>query len=173
MDKIGIVFQNPQLFSGISIFDNVRLAKKDASKDEVYEALRLARCDDFIEKFKDKYGAIIGADGIILSGGEKQRLSIASFFLKNPKIIILDEASAAADPYNEYELQIAFKSLIKNRTTIMIAHRLSSIRGASEILLVEDGKIVERASHDNLLKENGKYKNFVDLYETANEWRVN
>lgn len=173
MDKIGIVFQNPQLFSGISIFDNVRLAKKDASKDEVYEALRLARCDGFIEKFKDKYDAVIGADGINLSGGEKQRISIARIFLKNPKIIILDEASAAADPENEYELQIAFKSLIKNRTTIMIAHRLSSIRGASEILLVEDGKIVERASHDNLLKENGKYKNFVSLYETANEWRVN
>lgn len=172
MKNIGIVFQNPKLFQGISIFENVKLANKDADDEEVYKALKLARCDDFIDKFKDKYDAIIGAEGINLSGGEKQRISIARIFLKDPKIIILDEASAAADPENEYELQIAFKELIKDRTTIMIAHRLSSIRGVDEILLVEDGKILERGSHDELMKEDSRYKKFIEMYNEANEWRV-
>ena len=172
MKNIGIVFQNPKLFQGISIFENVKLANKDAEDEEVYKALKLARCDDFIDKFKDKYDAIIGAEGINLSGGEKQRISIARIFLKDPKIIILDEASAAADPENEYELQIAFKELIKDRTTIMIAHRLSSIRGVDEILLVEDGKILERGSHDELMKEDSRYKKFIEMYNEANEWRV-
>ncbi len=172
MKNIGIVFQNPKLFQGISIFENVKLANKDADDEEVYKALKLARCDEFIDKFKDKYDAIIGAEGINLSGGEKQRISIARIFLKDPKIIILDEASAAADPENEYELQIAFKELIKDRTTIMIAHRLSSIRGVDEILLVEDGKILERGSHDDLMKEDSRYKKFIEMYNEANEWRV-
>ena len=93
-------------------------------------------------------------------------------FLKDPKIIILDEASAAADPENEYELLLAFSELIKNRTTIMIAHRLSSVRGVDEILLVEDGKVVERGSHSDLMEGKTRYRDFVDLYESANEWRV-
>lgn len=170
--NIGIVFQNPKLFNGISIFENVSLAKKEASKEEVLRALKLARCDEFIDKFKGGYDAVIGAEGINLSGGEKQRLSIARIFLKDPKIIILDEASAAADPENEYELQIAFKELIKNRTTIMIAHRLSSIRGVDEILLIDGGKLIERGSHDKLIEEDSEYKKFVEMYNKANEWRV-
>lgn len=172
MKNIGIVFQNPQLFQGISIFENVKLGKSDASDEEVLRALKLARCDEFIDKFKDGYDVVIGAEGVNLSGGEKQRVSIARIFLKDPKIIIMDEASAAADPENEYELQIAFKELIKNRTTIMIAHRLTSIRGVDEILLIEDGKLIERGSHDKLYEEDGKYKKFVEMYMKANEWRV-
>ncbi|QQT91303.1 ABC transporter ATP-binding protein [Peptoniphilus harei] len=172
MKNIGIVFQNPQLFQGISIFENVKLAKSDASDEEVLRALKIARCDEFIYKFKDAYDVVIGAEGVNLSGGEKQRVSIARIFLKDPKIIIMDEASAAADPENEYELQIAFKELIKNRTTIMIAHRLTSIRGVDEILLIEDGKLIERGSHDILYKEDSKYKKFVEMYNSANEWRV-
>lgn len=172
MKNIGIVFQNPQLFQGISIFENVKLAKSDASDEEVLRALKIARCDEFIDKFKDAYDVVIGAEGVNLSGGEKQRVSIARIFLKDPKIIIMDEASAAADPENEYELQIAFKELIKNRTTIMIAHRLTSIRGVDEILLIEDGKLIERGSHDILYKEDSKYKEFVEMYNSANEWRV-
>ncbi len=172
MNSIGIVFQNPKLFKGLSIFDNVKLAKKDASDKEVLKALELARCNEFIDKFKDGYKTIIGAEGINLSGGENQRISIARIFLKNPKIIILDEASAAADPENEYELQVAFKNLIKDRTVIMIAHRLSSIRGAYEILVVLDGKIIERGSHQNLMNKDSRYKKFVNLYEMANDWRV-
>ena len=172
MKNIGIVFQNPQLFQGISIFENVKLGKSDATDEEVLRALRLARCDEFIDKFKEGYDVVIGAEGVNLSGGEKQRVSIARIFLKNPKIIIMDEASAAADPENEYELQRAFKELIKNRTTIMIAHRLTSIRGVDEILLIEDGKLIERGSHDKLYKEDSKYKKFVEMYMKANEWRV-
>ena len=172
MKNIGIVFQNPQLFQGISIFENVKLAKSDASDEDVLRALKIARCDEFIDKFKDAYDVVIGAEGVNLSGGEKQRVSIARIFLKDPKIIIMDEASAAADPENEYELQIAFKELIKNRTTIMIAHRLTSIRGVDEILLIEDGKLIERGSHDILYKEDSKYKKFVEMYNSANEWRV-
>lgn len=172
MKNIGIVFQNPQLFQGISIFENVKLAKSDASDEEVLRALKIARCDEFIDKFKDAYDVVIGAEGVNLSGGEKQRVSIARIFLKDPKIIIMDEASAAADPENEYELQIAFKELIRNRTTIMIAHRLTSIRGVDEILLIEDGKLIERGSHDILYKEDSKYKKFVEMYNSANEWRV-
>ena len=172
MKNIGIVFQNPQLFQGISIFENVKLAKSDASDEEVLRALKIARCDEFIDKFKDAYDVVIGAEGVNLSGGEKQRVSIARIFLKDPKIIIMDEASAAADPENEYELQRAFKELIKNRTTIMIAHRLTSIRGVDEILLIEDGKLIERGSHDILYKEDSKYKKFVEMYNSANEWRV-
>ena len=172
MQNIGIVFQNPKLFSGISIFENVKLAKEDASDEEVYKALKLARCDEFINKFKDKYDSVIGADGIDLSGGETQRVSIARIFLKDPRIIILDEASAAADPENEFELQVAFKDLIKNRTTIMIAHRLSSIRGVDEILFVENGRIIERGSHKELMESETSYKKFVNLYESANEWRM-
>ena len=172
MKNIGIVFQNPQLFQGISIFENVKLGKSDATDEEVLRALKLARCDEFINKFKDAYDVVIGAEGVNLSGGEKQRVSIARIFLKDPKIIIMDEASAAADPENEYELQIAFKELIKNRTTIMIAHRLTSIRGVDEILLIEDGRLAERGSHDKLYNEDSKYKKFVEMYMKANEWRV-
>lgn len=172
MKNIGIVFQNPQLFQGSSIFENVKLGKSDATDEEVLRALKLARCDEFIGKFKDAYDAVIGAEGINLSGGEKQRVSIARIFLKDPKIIIMDEASAAADPENEYELQVAFKELIKNRTTIMIAHRLTSIRGVDEILLIEDGKLIERGSHHKLYEEDSKYKKFVEMYMKANEWRV-
>lgn len=172
MKNIGIVFQNPKLFKDLSIFENVKIANKEASDEEVIRSLKLARCDEFINKFKDGYNAVIGEDGINLSGGEIQRISIARIFLKNPKIIILDEASAAADPENEYELQIAFKELIKNRTTIMIAHRLSSIRGVDEILVVENGKVIERGSHSELMDRQSRYKEFVNLYESANDWRV-
>ena len=170
--NIGMVYQNPKLFQGISIFENVKLAKKDASDKEVYEALKLAKCDQFIDRFEDGYDSIIGASGVNLSGGEIQRVSIARIFLKDPKVIILDEASAAADPENEYELQQAFKSLMEGKTVIMIAHRLSSIRGVDEILVVEDGNIIERGSHDYLMEKEARYKQFVDLYDEANQWRI-
>ena len=172
MDNIGMVYQNPKLFQGISIFENVKLAKKDSSEKEVYDALKLAKCDQFIDRFEDGYDSIIGASGVNLSGGEIQRVSIARIFLKDPKVIILDEASAAADPENEYELQQAFKSLMEGKTVIMIAHRLSSIRGVDEILVVEDGNIIERGSHDYLIEKEARYKQFVDLYDEANQWRI-
>ena len=172
METVGMVFQQAKLFEGLSIYDNVRLADPEANQKEVHRALALARCEEFKDKFPAGYDTVIGADGVKLSGGECQRVAIARLFLKDPKILILDEASAAADPENEYEIQKAFSNLMKGRTTIMIAHRMSSIRGVDEILFIEGGKVVERGNHDALMKEDGRYARFVNLYHEANEWRI-
>lgn len=172
METVGMVFQQAKLFEGLSIYDNVRLADPEANQKEVHRALALARCEEFKDKFPAGYDTVIGADGVKLSGGECQRVAIARLFLKDPKILILDEASAAADPENEYEIQKAFSNLMKGRTTIMIAHRMSSIRGVDEILFIEGGKVVERGDHDALMKEDGRYARFVNLYHEANEWRI-
>ena len=172
METVGMVFQQAKLFEGLSIYDNVRLADPEANQEEVHRALALARCEEFKEKFSTGYDTVIGAEGVKLSGGECQRVAIARLFLKDPKILILDEASAAADPENEYEIQKAFANLMKGRTTIMIAHRMSSIRGVDEILFIEGGKVVERGDHDALMNEDGRYARFVNLYHEANEWRI-
>lgn len=172
METVGMVFQQAKLFEGLSIYDNVRLADPEANQKEVHRALALARCEEFKDKFPAGYDTVIGAEGVKLSGGECQRVAIARLFLKDPKILILDEASAAADPENEYEIQKAFSNLMKGRTTIMIAHRMSSIRGVDEILFIEGGKVVERGDHDALMKEDGRYARFVNLYHEANEWRI-
>lgn len=172
METVGMVFQEAKLFKGLSIYDNVQLAAPEANQEEVHRALALARCEEFKEKFSTGYDTVIGAEGVKLSGGECQRVAIARLFLKDPKILILDEASAAADPENEYEIQKAFSNLMKGRTTIMIAHRMSSIRGVDEILFIEGGKVVERGNHDALMNEDGRYARFVNLYHEANEWRI-
>ena len=172
MEMVGMVFQQAKLFEGLSIYDNVRLADLEANQEDVHRALALARCEEFKEKFPAGYDTVIGAEGVKLSGGECQRVAIARLFLKDPKILILDEASAAADPENEYEIQKAFSNLMKGRTTIMIAHRMSSIRGVDEILFIEGGKVVERGNHDALMNEDGRYARFVNLYHEANEWRI-
>ena len=172
METVGMVFQQAKLFEGLTIYDNVRLADPEANQEEVHRALALARCEEFKEKFPAGYDTVIGAEGVKLSGGECQRVAIARLFLKDPKILILDEASAAADPENEYEIQKAFSNLMKGRTTIMIAHRMSSIRGVDEILFIEGGKVIERGNHDALMKEDGRYARFVSLYHEANEWRI-
>ena len=172
METVGMVFQQAKLFEGLSIYDNVRLADLEANQEDVHRALALARCEEFKEKFPAGYDTVIGAEGVKLSGGECQRVAIARLFLKDPKILILDEASAAADPENEYEIQKAFSNLMKGRTTIMIAHRMSSIRGVDEILFIEGGKVVERGDHDALMNEDGRYARFVNLYHEANEWRI-
>lgn len=172
METVGMVFQKAKLFKGLSIYDNVQLAAPEANQEEVHRALALARCEEFKEKFSTGYDTVIGAEGVKLSGGECQRVAIARLFLKDPKILILDEASAAADPENEYEIQKAFSNLMKGRTTIMIAHRMSSIRGVDEILFIEGGKVVERGNHDALMNEDGRYARFVNLYHEANEWRI-
>ena len=172
METVGMMFQQAKLFEGLSIYDNVRLADPEANQKEVHRALALARCEEFKDKFPAGYDTVIGAEGVKLSGGECQRVAIARLFLKDPKILILDEASAAADPENEYEIQKAFSNLMKGRTTIMIAHRMSSIRGVDEILFIEGGKVVERGDHDALMNEDGRYARFVNLYHEANEWRI-
>ena len=171
MRSIAFVFQTSKLFK-TSIFENVKMGNKNASDEEVMNALRLARCEDILAKFPEREKTVIGSKGVHLSGGEIQRVAIARAILKNADIIILDEASAAADPENEYEIQQAFSNLMKNKTVIMIAHRLSSIKNVDEILVVEDGNIAERGSDAELMQKGGKYSRLQGLYSKANEWRV-
>ena len=170
-DNIAFVFQNSKLFK-TSIFENVKIGKKDASYEEVMNALELAKCNDILDKFDKRENTVIGAKGVHLSGGEIQRIAIARTILKNANIIILDEASAAADPENEYEIQQAFKNLMKDKTVIMIAHRLSSIRNVDEILVIENGKVIERGSDKELMTTETRYHNLQNLYRQANEWRI-
>lgn len=169
--NIAFVFQDTKLFKK-SIFDNVQIGNPKASREEVLKALSLAGCDSFINRLPFGNSTLIGSKGIFLSGGEKARIAIARAILKDAKIIIMDEASAAIDPDNEYEMQKAFKNLMKDKTVIMIAHRLSSIRAVDEILVVEKGKIIERGSDEELMAENKRYKHFQDLYAKANDWRL-
>ena len=169
--SISFVFQDSKLFKK-SIYDNVALADEKAGREEVLKALSLAGCDEIIAKFKDGENTIIGSKGVYLSGGEKQRIAIARAILKNSPIVIMDEASAAIDADNEYELQKAFKNLMKDKTVIMIAHRMTSIRNVDEIIVLESGKIVERGDNNSLVNAQGLYCRLVNLYETANDWRV-
>ena len=148
------------------------LANKKATKKEVLEAMHLAGCDSILEKFKDREKTVIGSKGVYLSGGEKQRIAIARAILKDAKIVIFDEASAGIDPDNEHELQKAFANLMKGKTVIMIAHRLTSIRNVDEILVMQDGKIIERGTDEALMKEDTVYRYFQKIYAEANDWRV-
>ena len=171
MNNISFVFQNSKLFK-TTIFENVKIGNENASYEEVMKALKMARCDDILDKFKTRENTIIGSKGVYLSGGEIQRIAIARAILKDAKIIILDEASAASDPENEHEIQLAFSNLIKEKTVIIIAHRLSSIKNVDEILVVDKGQIIERGTDTELLKNNGRYKFLQDLFSQANEWRT-
>lgn len=171
MNEISYVFQDSKLLKN-TILENVRMGKKDATLEEVNEALKLAQCNDIIAKLPDGLNTIIGAKGTYLSGGEMQRISLARAILKNSKIIILDEATAFSDPENEYLIQKAFQNLSKNKTVIMIAHRLSTIKNADKILVVNDGKIVEEGTHDSLLKEDGIYTKMWNDYQKSIKRRV-
>lgn len=172
INNIAFVFQNVKLFK-TSIYDNVKIGKADASYEEVMTAMNLAGCNSILDKFSEREQTQIGTKGVYLSGGEKQRIAIARAILKDAKIIIMDEASAAVDPENEYELQRAFSNLIKDKTVIMIAHRLPSIRNVDEILVMDNGKIIERGTDRELMALDGEYKKLQSLYNKANEWRVN
>lgn len=172
VETIAFVFQDSQLFSK-SIYDNVALANPKASRQEVLEALELAGCNPILDKFKDREETVIGSQGVYLSGGEKQRLAIARAMLKNSKIVIMDEASASIDPDNEYELQKAFQHLMKEKTVIMIAHRLSSIKTVDKIIVLEGGQVIEEGTHDKLMDQGNTYKELIEQYEGANEWRFN
>lgn len=169
--NIAFVFQDAKLFKR-TIYENVHLADEKSSKEEVLEALHLAGCDDILAKFEERENTLIGSEGVYLSGGEKQRIAIARAILKKSNIVILDEASAAVDPENEHELQKAFSNLMKDKTVIMIAHRLTSIVNVDEVLVLEEGKIVERGSHKELTSTDTRYKTYQELYDIANEWRV-
>ncbi|MGL9971918.1 ABC transporter ATP-binding protein [Enterococcus sp. DIV1420a] len=171
INTIGFVFQDAKLFNQ-TIYDNVSVANPNASYDDVIRALKLAGCESILAKFPDREQTKIGAKGVYLSGGEKQRLAIARAILKDAKIVIMDEASASIDPDNEYELQKAFQNLMQTKTVIMIAHRLSSIKSVDEIIVLSQGKIIEKGSHEELLRKDQLYKKIVNQYNEANNWRV-
>lgn len=171
MNTISYVFQNSKLLK-TSIYENVKIAKPNATREEVLKALHLARCDDIIEKFPNGIDTIIGSKGVYLSGGEEQRINIARVILKDSKIVILDEATAFADPENELQVQKAFEELAKNKTVIMIAHRLSTIRNADKIYVLENGKIAEQGNHNELIAKNGLYNKMWNDYQTSITWKV-
>lgn len=171
MNKIAYVFQNGKLLK-TSILENVRLARPSATKQEVLHALHLAECDDIITKLPQGIETVIGSKGTYLSGGELQRICIARAILKDADIIILDEATAFADPENEYLIQKAFTSLSKNKTVLMIAHRLSSIKNANQIFVIQNGTIIESGKHQELLKSNGVYQKMWNDYQKSIEWRL-
>lgn len=169
--NIANVFQDARLFQD-TIYENVRAGRRSASREEIMEALHLAQCDEILSKFAGREETVIGSEGVHLSGGEMQRITIARAILKNAGIVILDEASAAADPENEYELQRALANLMKGRTVIMIAHRLSSIKNVDEILVIENGRVAERGSHGELMRGDTRYRRLQEEFMRANEWRV-
>lgn len=171
IQNISFVFQDSKLFKK-SIYENVALADENATKEEVMKAMKLAGCDEIIEKFKDRENTVIGSKGVYLSGGEKQRIAIARAILKKSPIVVMDEASASVDADNEYKLQKAFKNLMKGKTVIMIAHRMTSIKNVDKIFVLENGKIVEIGDNESLLKKQGLYSRLLNLYETANDWRI-
>lgn len=169
--NISFIFQHAKLFK-TTIFENVQIGNPNASEEEVLRALHLAQCDDILKKFPDGAQTVIGSKGVHLSGGEVQRIATARAILKDAPIIILDEASAASDPENEYEMQKAFSQLMKGKTVIMIAHRLTSIRNTDEIVVVSHGNIIEKGNHQTLMEDGGTYHRLHTLYTQANEWRV-
>lgn len=169
--SIAFVFQHAKLFQ-TSIYENVAVARPEASYDEVMQALSDAMCDDILAKFPQREQTVIGSSGVHLSGGEMQRICVARALLKDAPIVVLDEAAAASDPENEYQMQQAFAKLMQGKTVIMIAHRLPSIRGVHEILLIEDGKVHERGSHEELMQLNRAYASLTALYEDAQTWRI-
>ena len=171
MNTISFVFQNSRLIKA-SILDNVRLGKTDASEEEVLDALKAAQCMDIIEKFPDGIHTVIGTKGVYLSGGEQQRIAIARAMLKNTPVIILDEATAYSDPDNENQIQKAFEILAKNKTVIMIAHRLSTVANTDHIYVLADGRIVESGNRDSLCKKNGLFAKMWNDYQSSVQWKV-
>lgn len=171
MEKIAFVFQANQLFSK-TLEENVRAAKPDATREQVIAALHAAQCDDIVAKLPQGIETRLGAGGAYLSGGEVQRVALARAILKDAPIVVLDEATAFADPENEALIQRGFAKLAENRTVIMIAHRLSTVVGADQIVVLNQGGVVERGTHGQLLNEGGLYASMWADYEQAVSWKI-
>lgn len=171
MERVSFVFQDSKLIK-TSILENVRMARPDATREEVIDALTKAQCADIIEKLPDGINTVIGEKGTYLSGGEQQRITIARAVLKNAPILILDEATAFADPDNETKVQAAFEELSRGKTLIMIAHRLSTVKSADRIFVLDDGKLTESGTHDELISCGGLYKKMFEEYGRSIEWKV-
>ena len=170
MDKIAFVFQDSDLITD-TVFNNVAMAKTGSTKEDVIKACKKARCHDFIVKLPDGYDTVLGK-GTYLSGGEKQRIAVARAILKNAPILVLDEATSFADSENEYLMQEALSELVKDKTVVMIAHRLNTIENANQILVISDGKIAERGKHEDLILADGIYKRLFDIYKKTNIWQM-
>ena len=170
MDNIAFVFQDSDLITD-TVFNNVAMAKTGSTKEDVIKACKKARCHDFIVKLPDGYDTVLGK-GAYLSGGEKQRIAVARAILKDAPILVLDEATSFADSENEYLMQEALSELVKDKTVIMIAHRLNTIEHANQILVISDGKIAERGKHEDLILADGIYKRLFDIYKKTNIWQM-
>ncbi len=171
MRNFSFVFQSVYLFAD-TIANNIRFGQPDAPMEKVIEAAKKACCHDFITALPDGYDTVIGEGGASLSGGEKQRISIARAIMKDAPIIVLDEATANVDPENEAELMKAIEALTKEKTIIMIAHRLKTVRHADQILVIENGKIAQQGTHDSLMAQDGIYRKFVESRREASSWRL-
>ena len=171
MDQISMVFQRVYLFQD-TIYNNIIMGKPDATEEEVYEAARKARCYDFIMALPDGFQTVVGEGGATLSGGEKQRISIARCILKDAPIVILDEATASVDTDNESYIQEAISELVKGKTLLVIAHRLNTICQADQILVIADGRISEQGTHDELIAKAGIYQDFVNIRKKSSSWSL-
>lgn len=171
MEKVAFVFQNTKLFKA-SLLANICAAKPEASREAALYAAHMAQCDDILAKLPHGIDTVVGTDGIYLSGGEQQRIALARAILKDAPIIILDEATAFADPENEYQIQKAFEHLTKGKTVLMIAHRLSSVKAVDCILVMQEGEIIERGSHERLLRNRRVYADMWQEYQTSIAWKV-
>ena len=171
LENFSIVFQDVILFN-TSILENIRVGKKDATDEEVIRVAKLAECDEFVQKLPDGYDTVIGENGELLSGGQRQRISIARAMLKDANVILLDEATSFLDVENESKIQKALSQLIKNKTVIIIAHRMRTIANADKIIVLDEGKIVEQGSPTELLAQNGLFKKMVDLQNLSGNWAI-
>ena len=171
MSLYSIVFQDVTLFDN-TILENIRLGRKGATDEEVLAAAKLANCEEFAEKLPDKWNTNIGENGCALSGGERQRISIARAFLKDAPIILLDEATASLDVENETAIQEALSRLIKNKTVLIIAHRMRTVAGADKVVVLKDGIVAEQGRPDELYARNGLYAHMVDLQSASQNWTI-
>ncbi len=171
MEKVSFVFQDVFLFKQ-SIMENIRMGNLKATEEEIIAAAKAAQCHEFIERLPQGYHTVIGTKGVHLSGGEGQRIAIARAIVKNSPILVLDEATAFADPENEHLIQKAFEKLMKNKTVIIIAHRLSTVRGADKILVLDKGRLIEEGNHQQLLENKGKYSGMWDMYTKSLAWKL-
>lgn len=171
MKNISIVFQDTNLFK-MSVAENVAMYKPDASREEIMNALKAARCEDIIEKLPDGIDSVIGTKGVYLSGGEMQRIALARAILKDAPIVLLDEATAFADAENEYLIQRALDVLLKGKTVLMIAHRLQTVVHADQILVMQKGIIAEKGTHGELMDKDGVYAKMFNEYESSVSWKI-
>ena len=166
-----MVFQNVYLFY-YTIKNNIKLGKPDATDEEIYQSCKKACCYDFIMALPEKFDTVVGEGGSTLSGGEKQRISIARAILKDAPIVILDEATSSVDPENEADLLKAINALKKDKTIISIAHRMATVKNADNIIVMDSGKIVQKGTHDELIKQEGIYRNFLNIREKSSGWQL-